>query len=188
MVEINTSLQHHFLIAMPSLVDTFFYRTVIYICEHDDQGAMGIIINRPTQITLTELLSHFEISNSSKTSNNTPVFFGGPVEKNQGMVLHNSNTAWKNTIQLAEQLFLTSSSDILNVMGTEEAPEHSMVALGYSSWAAGQLEQEIAENSWLTVAADNDILFNTPADKQWHAAAKLLGIDINLMPNTTGHA
>ena len=104
MVEINTSLQHHFLIAMPSLVDTFFYRTVIYICEHDDQGAMGIIINRPTQITLTELLSHFEISNSSKTSNNTPVFFGGPVEKNQGMVLHNSNTAWKNTIQLAESL------------------------------------------------------------------------------------
>lgn len=188
MSEMDTSLRHHFLIAMPSLVDTFFYRSVIYICEHDDQGAMGIIINRPTQITLTELLTHFDINNPSETAINTPVFFGGPVQKNQGMILHDSNMKWKNTIQLADSIFLSTSIDILNVMGTAQAPEHSIVALGYSSWGAGQLEQEIVENSWLTVAANDDILFNTPTDKQWHAAAKLLGIDINLMSTATGHA
>lgn len=188
MTEMDTSLQHHFLIAMPSLVDTFFYRTVIYICEHDDQGAMGIIINRPTPITLTELLTHFEIANTSEIIINTPVFFGGPVQKNQGMVLHNSGTKWKNTIQLADNVFLTTSTDILKDMGTDRSPEHAVVTLGYSSWGAGQLEQELVENSWLTVEANNDILFNTPADEQWHAAGRLLGIDINLMSNTTGHA
>ena len=187
-MEMESSLQHHFLIAMPSLVDTFFYRTVIYICEHDEQGAMGIIINRPTPITLTELLTHFEISNTSETIINTPIFFGGPVQKNQGMVLHNSDTEWKNTIQIADKVFLTTSTDILKDMGTDKSPEYALVTLGYSSWDAGQLEQEIAENSWLTVTADDDVLFNTPADKQWHAAANLLGIDISLMSNATGHA
>lgn len=188
MSELASSLQHHFLIAMPSLVDTFFYRSVVYICEHDENGSMGVIINRPTQITLTELLSHLDITNETSSSANTPVLFGGPVQKNQGMIIHDSPATWDSTIQLADKLFLTSSTDILQAMGTDDAPKNSLITLGYAGWESGQLEQELSGNSWLTVAANDDILFHTPADKRWHAAAKLLGIDINLMPNITGHA
>ncbi|MDH5358739.1 MAG: YqgE/AlgH family protein [Gammaproteobacteria bacterium] len=184
----ESSLQHHFLIAMPSLVDTFFYRSVVYICEHDEEGAMGLIINRPTQIMLAELLSHLEINNPSELVLHTPVLFGGPVQKHQGLVLHNSDADWQTKIQLADNVFLTTSTDILENIGTENGPEHALVTLGYAGWAAGQLEQELTENSWLTVAANDDLLFNTPADQQWPAAAKLLGIDINLMANTAGHA
>jgi len=184
----ESSLQHHFLIAMPALADSFFHRSVVYICEHDEQGAMGLIINRPTHVMLTELLSHLEIENTGSTIRTTPVLFGGPVQKGQGMVVHNSDAAWKTTLQLSADLFLTTSTDILETIGSEKGPKDAIVTLGYSGWDAGQLEQEIAANSWLTVAANDDILFHTPADQRWHAAAKLLGIDINLMSQTVGHA
>ena len=184
----EASLQHHFLIAMPSLVDTFFYRTVIYICEHDEDGAMGLIINRPTQITLTELLSHLDIENPFDSKINTPICFGGPVQKSQGMILHDSHADWNSTIQLTDNLFLSTSTDILKAMGSDKAPKNSLITLGFAAWEAGQLEQELVDNSWLTVAADDEVLFNTPADKRWHAAANLLGIDINLMSNLMGHA
>lgn len=183
-----TSFQHHFLIAMPSLVDSFFYRSVVYLCEHDENGAMGLIINRPTQIMLVELLSHLDIINASESIVSTPVLFGGPVEKGQGMVIHDSHANWKTTMPLANNVFLTTSTDILEKIGTDQGPNHALVTLGYAGWGAGQLEQELAENSWLTVPANKEILFNTPADKCWHAAAKLLGIDINLMSNNVGHA
>ncbi len=173
---------------MPALADSFFHRSVVYICEHDDQGAMGLIINRPTHVMLMELLNHLDIDNSETQTRTTPVLFGGPIQKGQGMVIHNSKTQWKTSLQLSPDLFLTTSTDILETIGSDKGPKDSIVTLGYSAWDAGQLEQEIAENSWLTVAADNDILFNTPADQRWHAAAKLLGVDINLMSNTVGHA
>jgi len=184
----DSSLQHHFLIAMPALADSFFHRSVVYVCEHDEQGAMGLIINRPTHVMLTELLSHLEIDNTEIEPRTTPVLFGGPVQKGQGMVIHNSDTPWKTSLQLSPKLFLTTSTDILETIGSERGPKNAIVTLGYSGWDAGQLEQEIAENSWLTVAADDDILFHTAAEDRWHAAAKLLGVDINLMSNTVGHA
>ncbi len=184
----ESSLQHHFLIAMPSLADTFFYHSVVYICEHNDTGAMGLIINRPTQVMLLDLLSHLEIENPSERLTNTPVLFGGPVEKGQGMVIHDSHADWKTSVELTNNIFLTTSTDILEAIGTDSGPEHSLVTLGYAGWGEGQLEKELAENSWLTVPADNEILFNTSPDKRWQAAANLLGVDINLISNASGHA
>jgi putative transcriptional regulator len=185
----DTSLQNHFLIAMPALNDSFFYRSVVYICEHDQNGAMGLIINRPTKVMLEELLSHLKIDNHSDYIKTAPVLFGGPVQKGQGMVIHDQQAPqWKSSLQLADDVFLTTSTDILEAIGTDEGPEHALVTLGYAGWEAGQLEQELVENSWLTVAANHDLLFDTPAEQRWQAAAKLLGVDINLMSNTSGHA
>lgn len=182
------SLKHHFLIAMPTLIDSFFYHSVVYLCEHDDDGAMGLIINRPTRIMMQELLNHLQITNNSEWANNTAVLFGGPVQKDQGMVVHDGGERWKNTLKITDDTFLTTSSDILQSLGTDNGPPHSIVTLGYAAWEAGQLEKEIAENSWLTVQATPELLYQTRAEDRWQAAAKLLGIDINLMPNTTGHA
>ena len=182
------SLKHHFLIAMPPLDDSLFHHSVIYVCEHDDQGAMGLIINRPTAVMLTELFDHLEIKNTASILHTTPVLFGGPVQRSQGMVIHNSDMSWNVSLQLADNVFLSTSTDILEKMGSALGPNKSLLTLGYSDWAAGQLEQEIAENNWLTVSANETILFDTPAKDRWHAAAELLGFNINLMPNITGHA
>lgn len=182
------SLKHHFLIAMPALADSFFYRSVVYLCEHDDDGAMGLIINRPTKIMLTELLRHLEIDNDSESKMSTPVLFGGPVQKEQGMVLHGGPADWRNTMEIDQGIYLTTSSEILPTLGTDSGPERFMVTLGYAGWGAGQLEQELADNSWLTVAANTEILFETPADQRWHAAANLLGINIDLISASSGHA
>ncbi len=184
----ETSLQHHFLIAMPSLADSFFYQSVVYICEHNEEGAMGLIINRPTQVMLPELLGHLQIDNRSEIANKTPVLFGGPVEKAQGMVLHTPPANWKSSIEVADDTFITTSTDVLESIGTDTGPENLLIVLGYAGWGEGQLEQELAENSWLTVPANHDILFHTPADKRWHAAANILGIDINLISDDMGHA
>lgn len=173
---------------MPALADSFFHRAVVYICEHDTQGAMGLIINKPTQVMLPELLGHLEINNAAEILRSMPVLFGGPVQKGQGMVIHNSQEEWKTTLALSESLFLTTSTDILEKIGSPEGPEKSLITLGYAGWEAGQLEQEIADNNWLTVSANENIIFDTRPDKRWHEAAKLLGIDINLITNSMGHA
>lgn len=184
----QTSLQHHFLVAMPNLADSFFSQSVVYICEHTEEGAMGVIINRPTQVMLPELLGHLNISNRSEIAINTPVLFGGPVEKAQGMVLHTQPAEWKSSIEVADNIFITTSVDVLETIGTDDGPNDALIMLGYAGWGQGQLEEELAENSWLTVPAHHDIIFNTPAEKRWHAAASILGIDINLMSDTMGHA
>ena len=184
----ESSLQHHFLIAMPALKDSFFYHSVVYLCEHNEDGAMGLIINRPTQVMVSELLAHLKIDNPAEQNKTTPVLFGGPVEKGQGMVIHNSHADWKTSIQLADNIFLTTSTDILENIGTDAGPEHMLVTLGYAGWGAGQLEQELAENSWLTVPANDELLFETPADQRWEQAAKLLGVDIHLISDSMGHA
>lgn len=180
--------KNHFLVAMPNLIDTFFYHSVVYLCEHDENGAMGIIINRPTKIQLTELLGHLHIDNHSEWVQSRTVLFGGPVKKDQGMVLHDGGEHWKSTLGIDENLFLTTSSDILPDLGSSKGPRNALVTLGYAGWGEGQLEQEMAENSWLTVPANHQLLFDTPADERWEASAKLLGIDIHLMTNNAGHA
>jgi putative transcriptional regulator len=184
----QTSLQHHFLIAMPNMVDTFFFQSVIYICEHTQEGSMGLIINRPTQVMLPELLSHLNINNRSEGAVNTPVLFGGPVEKAQGMVLHTKPAKWKGSVEVADNIFITTFVDILESIGIDNGPDEALIMFGYAGWDAGQLEDEIAANSWLTVPADKNIIFDTPAEKRWHAAAHLLGIDINLISDNMGHA
>ncbi|HET8806903.1 MAG TPA: YqgE/AlgH family protein [Methylophaga sp.] len=180
--------KNHFLVAMPSLIDSFFYHSVIYLCEHDENGAMGIIINRPTRIKLSELLGHLHIDNNNDWVQNRTVLFGGPVKKDQGMVLHDGGAHWKSTMTVADDLFLTTSSDILSVLGSSQGPQNALITLGYAGWGEGQLEQELAENSWLTVPASSGLLFDTPAEQRWEASAKLLGIDIHLMSNNAGHA
>lgn len=182
------SLQHHFLIAMPTFIDSFFYRSVIYICEHNEDGAMGLIINRPTQIMLDELFAHLEINNTSPLTKTTPVLFGGPVQKEQGMIIHDNTHQWKSTKPLDDQLFLTTSTDILEAVGTAPGPKNFLITLGYTGWESGQLEQELADNTWLTVPANKDILFKLPNDERWEAAGKLLGVDMNLMTLSMGHA
>jgi putative transcriptional regulator len=184
----TTSLKNHFLIAMPNLNDTFFYHSVVYLCEHDDQGAMGLIINRPTQIMLDELLTHVDIDSTDDSNKNQPILFGGPVHKSQGMVLHDSPQGWDSTLQLSDSLYLTTSMDILKHIGQGTGPENKLITLGYAGWDAGQLEDEIAENSWLTVESSSAVLFDVPTDQRWHAAAELLGVDINLLTSTAGHA
>lgn len=182
------SLQHHFLIAMPTLIDSFFYRSVIYICEHNEDGAMGLIINRPTQIMLDELFIHLEIDNISPIIQTTSVLFGGPAQKEQGMIIHDGPQKWVSTKALDDELYLTTSTDILEVVGTPAGPDNFLITLGYAGWEAGQLEQELADNSWLTVGASKAILFETPTEDRWLAAGKLLGVDMNLMTLSMGHA
>ncbi|AFJ03087.1 UPF0301 protein YqgE [Methylophaga frappieri] len=183
-----TYLKNHLLIAMPGLHDQTFHQAVVYLCEHDAYGAMGLIINRPSKIKLAELLQHLKIDNQSEQIHHGPVLYGGPLKKEQGLVLHNGGQYWKNTLNVAEQLYLTSSSDILADIGTSKGPENALVSLGYAGWDTGQLESELAENSWLTVPATPEILFNTAPSDRWAQSARLLGIDIHLLSHQSGHA
>lgn len=185
----EASLKNNFLIAMPALNDPFFYHSVVYLCEHSEQGSMGLIINIPTKIMLNELLAHVHIATESETTKTTPILFGGPVSKNQGMILHNQpKGAWANSIEVTDDIFLTSSTDILQAIGHGNGPKNILVALGYASWDEGQLEQELSENSWLTTPANQEILFTTPTHQRWQKAASLIGVDINLLSDDVGHA
>lgn len=186
----SETLKNHFLVAMPSLIDSFFYHSVVYLCDHDEDGAMGVIINRPTRITMQELFQHLKIRNNSEPVQEMPVLFGGPIQKEQGMVLHQGRGTgeWKSTLDVDDNLFLTTSSDILEALGTDSGPEKSLVTLGYAGWEAGQLEQEIRANDWLTVPADNHTLFDVPAEDRWQKAAQQIGVDIHMMSQHSGRA
>ena len=185
----TTYLGNHFLIAMPSLTNPYFFQTVTYICEHDSSGALGIVINRPLQLTVGELLEHLEIpSNGDSNLASTPVYFGGPVQQEQGFVVHTPIGDWDATLKITDTLGITTSRDILEAIGDGRGPSRSLIALGYAGWGQGQLEQEMAENTWLSGPADNDILFDSPDKTRWAAAAELLGVDLNLLSSDTGHA
>ncbi len=172
---------------MPGLSDPNFQQSVTYICEHHENGAMGIIINQPLGVTMKELFSHLDLKVNDAT-NEDPLFLGGPVQKERGFVLHSGDRIWESTMQIAEGIKLTGSKDILEDIAKDQGPDKVMIALGYAGWDAGQLEAEIAANSWLTVPADQQILFDLESDKRWTSAARKLGIDVNLMTNQPGHA
>lgn len=183
------SLQNHFLIAMPELQDTFFERTVTYICEHNEEGAMGLIINQPAQVTLSTLLDQIEIKVPGESAlHRQHVYTGGPVGTDRGFVLHTPQDGWRSSLQLSQEIMITTSKDILHAIGSADAPEHFMLTLGYSGWDAGQLEEELASNSWLTIPADADIMFSTPSSERWQKAAEKLGIDIWQLAPGAGHA
>lgn len=191
------SLQDHFLIAMPSMKDSIFERSVVYICEHNDEGAMGIIINMPVNLSVDELLSQTVPENSAEKhasdkfaplSTEAPVFKGGPVSEERGFVIHTASKDFSSSLQVTDDIVITSSLDVLTTLGTQLEPDNYMVALGYSGWEKGQLEEEIAANSWLTINADDHILFNAPIDKRWEQAVQKLGIDISQLSNDIGHA
>ncbi len=187
--EIIDTLKNHFLIAMPSLTDPYFKKSVVYICEHDEKGAMGFIINFPVKLTLQELLKNVEtISHQPEPPLLDPVFLGGPLELERGFVLHSPLTDNSQSTQLNEQLMMSNSNAVLSILGTDKAPEKYMVTLGYASWDPGQLEQEINDNNWITIKSENDIIFNTPAADRWSESLHRLGINPEQLSTTAGHA
>ncbi len=183
-----SSLKNQLLIAMPALDDPNFSRTVTYICEHSEHGAMGIVLNRPTDLMLSEVLEQMDIENNSTATTRQTVFLGGPVENERGFVLHSPTAPWDSTLQITEGISITTSRDILEAMAEDQGPEKSFIALGYAGWGAGQLERELQENAWLSGPADNAILFDLPIEKRWKAAAQLLGVDVNMLSFEAGHA
>jgi putative transcriptional regulator len=181
-------LTNHFLIAMPSLADPNFSRTVTYLCEHNADGALGIVINRPTDIRLGELLDHLDLRGASPEIAEQPVYLGGPVQRERGFVLHRPGRVWDSSLQIDDGIVLTTSEDILAAIAKSEGPSHYLVALGYAGWGAGQLEQEMAENTWLSGPASAEIMFDRPSEQRWRAAAALLGVDLVLLSSDAGHA
>jgi len=184
----STRFANHFLIAMPNLADPNFSHTVTLVCEHNEKGALGIVINRPTDLTLTDLVEHLEIEQGMPVPEDVTVYSGGPVQMDHGFVLHQPLGSWESTLAIDTDLGLTTSRDIITATVSGNGPERQLIALGYAGWAPGQLEREIADNAWLTVPNDPDIVFSLPSSKRWHAAAGKLGIDLNLIDGSAGHA
>jgi len=181
-------LKNQLLIAMPTLEDPNFSRTVTYICEHSDQGAMGIVLNRPTDLSLADVLRHMDIEGGLGSAGEQIVFLGGPVEEERGFVLHSHTAPWASTLAVNDVISVTTSRDILEAMARGDGPTHTLVALGYAGWGAGQLERELQDNAWLSGPANESILFELPPDQRWEAAARLLGVDVNLLSSEAGHA
>lgn len=180
------SLKNHFLIAMPALKDSSFEHSVTYICSHDNEGAMGIVLNRPTELDLSEVLEQLEIEGPH--GHDRTVLLGGPVHQDHGFILHKDRGNWRSTLSVSHDIYVSTSKDILTSLAKGEGPNNYKVALGYAGWDAGQLEQELLNNSWITVEADENILFNTPEDKMYQAALNLLGIDEGFLSSDAGHA
>ncbi len=185
----TTYLTHHFLIAMPNLADPHFHQTVTYVCMHNEEGAMGIIINRPMEIDLGEVLEHMDIEVENPMVARMPIFEGGPVQRERGFVLHRPVGEWDAMIGVdpKNNVGITISRDILDAVALGSGPSDVLVALGYAGWSAGQLEQELADNAWLSTPADSRIIFDTPPEQRWQAAANQLGVDLSLLSSDAGH-
>ena len=187
------NLTNQFLIAMPGMADENFSRTVIYLCEHSKNGALGLVINRPTDITLKNLFEKVELSLDRDELAGQPVFFGGPVQTERGFVLHEKTgtdqSPYTSTLSIAGgELEMTTSKDVLEALANGAGPRRLMVTLGYSGWSAGQLEEEISRNGWLTVDADPKVIFDTPVEERYQRALSLLGFDPLMLSQEAGHA
>ncbi len=182
------SLKNHFLLAMPGLRDPHFSHAVVYICEHSEEGAMGLVVNNQLNIPVKAIFDQLQLKYSDATSSPL-IFSGGPVQRDRGFILHqNCTQKWESTVEISQDISLTASKDILSDIALGNGPEHSLITLGYSSWGPGQLEEEIVQNSWLTVPADSAIIFNTECKNRARAAASSIGIDINKLSFISGHA
>jgi putative transcriptional regulator len=183
------SLKNHFLIAMPILTDKYFSRSVTFVVEHSSEGAMGIVINQPANMTFKELINMTD-SNLILSDElcEKIVVCGGPVHTDRGFIVHSRQGGYSSSVEVTSEIMLTTSKDILAKLGQQDGPQKSVVALGYAGWEAGQLEQEIQDNAWLTVEADDEILFDTPIHKKWQAAVNKLGIDVWQLTQQAGQA
>lgn len=186
------SLTNHFIVAMPTLNDPNFEKSVSYICEHNDEGAMGVVINRPTELTFADLCEQLEIEITDSDTVNYPIFEGGPVETERGFILHSPIGEWESTLSITKDIGLTMSQDIIQAIAegydsNNKPPEHFIITLGYAGWSEDQIEDEISENVWLNVPAGSDILFNTPIEQRWTAAAESLGINLQQLSTDIGH-
>lgn len=182
------SITNQLLIAMPGMADPNFSTTVTLICEHNDEGALGIVINRPLELKLGGLFEQLDVENPDPGAADLPVLMGGPVGPERGFVLHGPVNRYENTLPVSADIHLTLSRDVIDEMATGDGPERTLVALGYAGWDAGQLEHEMLANSWLTVPATPDIVFDMPFDRRWMSAASTLGIDISQISTDAGHA
>jgi putative transcriptional regulator len=181
------NLTSHFLIAMPAMSDPNFSRTLTFICEHNENGALGIVVNRPIDVTLATLLRQVEVPFEASPLYEQPVFFGGPVQLDHGFVLHRPVGDWKSTLSVGE-VGLTTSRDILEAMARGDGPGQQLVALGYAGWAPGQLEDEISRNGWLTTPANLDLIFNVPPESRYDAAMHSMGLTAANLSEEAGHA
>jgi putative transcriptional regulator len=184
----SVNLTHHFLIAMPNMADPHFSRTLTYICEHNDQGALGLVVNRPLDMTLSKLLEQVSIPVTSTDCASIPIHFGGPVQTDRGFVLHSPLGQWQSTLGVGADIGLTTSKDILQAAARGEGPRQLLITLGYAGWAPGQLEHELAQNAWLTVAAQPEVIFQLPAEERLVAAMDLLGVNFASLSESAGHA
>jgi putative transcriptional regulator len=195
------NLTHHFLIAMPGLQDSGFTKSVVYLCEHSKRGALGLIINKPSELNLQHLFDKVDLPMQRQDLTNTPVFQGGPLQTERGFVLHETmhgtpsagdtpseESVYASTMMIPGGLEMTTSRDVLEAISTGAGPSRVLVSLGYSSWSEGQLETELADNSWLTVAADPTVIFDTPIEKRYDQALKLLGIEAWTLSPVAGRA
>ena len=191
------NLTNHFLIAMPGLEDAAFARSVVYVCEHGANGALGLVINKPSDINLKGLFDKVELPLGRPDLIGTPVFHGGPMQVDRGFVLHEaffadkekpSESVYASTMSIPGGLEMTTSKDVLEALSTGAGPRRVLVSLGYSAWAEGQLESELGENSWLTVGADIAVIFDTPVDQRYDRALGLLGLQLWMLSPQAGHA
>jgi putative transcriptional regulator len=182
------NLTNHFLIAMPAMTDPFFAKSLTYVCEHNDEGAMGIVVNRPISLNLSELFAQINMPLTQPELEDMPVHFGGPVQTDRGFVLHNAGGQWQSTLRVNDKVELTTSKDILQAVGEGTGPSNLLITLGYAGWSEGQLEQELAANAWLSVPATEHILFDLPAEEKLVAAMALLGVDFASLSEEAGHA
>ncbi len=182
------SLADHFLISMPTMVDPNFSGTVVYICEHSSKGALGLVVNKPSDISISTLFAKVELELIDLSVGEAPVLIGGPVQNDRGFVLHTPQDRWDSSLVINESMALTTSKDVLEAISNGCGPERWLITLGYSGWSAGQLDDEIAHNGWLTVPARESILFDTPVDQRFDAAFKLLGFDPWMLSADAGRA
>ncbi len=184
----SVNLTHHFLIAMPNMADPHFSKSLTYICEHNEQGALGLVVNRPLDMTLSKLLEQVSIPVEAEQCASIPIHFGGPVQTDRGFVLHEPLGKWLSTLAVSSEIGLTTSKDILQAVARGEGPRQILVTLGYAGWAPGQLEYELAQNAWLTVAARHDVMFELPAEERLATAMEMLGVNYASLSESAGHA
>ena len=185
------NLANHFLIAMPSMNDPIFGGTVVYICEHNEKGVLGVVINKPTDMTMDVLFDRIDLKVADglrPSVVNEPIMFGGPVQDDRGFVLHSPGGRYSSSLSVTDDVAFTTSIDVLEAVANGSGPRRMLVSIGYAGWSPGQLEEEIARNGWLTVGADARVLFDLPIEERYNAAIKLLGIDPMMLAFEAGHA
>jgi putative transcriptional regulator len=184
------NLANHFLIAMPSMQDPVFGGTVVYVCEHNENGVLGVVINKPTDMTMQVLFERIDLKLEAGLESHVdePIMFGGPVQDDRGFVLHTPGNHYSSSLTVTKDIAFTTSIDVLEAVAAGEGPPRMLVSIGYSGWSPGQLEDEISRNGWLTVGADPEILFDLPIEDRYTAAMRLLGIDPLMLTSEAGHA
>jgi putative transcriptional regulator len=183
-----TYFTNQFLIAMPGMADPNFAQSVTLICEHSASGALGIVINKALPMYLADVFEQLGLDSPDRALTSRPVLRGGPVQTDRGFVLHSAGSSWDSTLPFSERVHLTTSRDILDALAGGHGPAQAVVALGYAGWEAGQLEEEMAHNAWLSVPADDRLVFETPLDQRWHEAGRLLGVNLLHLSSDAGRA